>query len=134
MNFQNVPIVFQNDQTFEFNYQFDLSSAWAIGTWSRIGDTIILEVTPVFDTLIRTNQPDTLVLSLDKQSQRISSEQFAIYQMTSREQLPTYVPNKFVFRNGRLYKLDNNGKLVKKKVKRISSKRKFPTWYRHVNK
>lgn len=121
-----------NDSTFEFNYQFDLASGWSIGKWKIIGDTIILTPTPIMDTLIRMSEPDSLVLSLNKTTERVSEEQFAIDNITSGGQLPDYVPKKLVFKKERLYEVKKNGKLKKKKVRGLFTKKKFVPRYEKI--
>jgi len=92
-------IELRNDNAFEFNYQFDLASGWAIGSWNRKGDIIYLTVTPILDTLERTSRSDSLVLSLNKVPERISEEQFAINSITSGGQLPNFAPKTLLYKN-----------------------------------
>ena len=94
------------DGTFEFNYQFDLASGWAIGIWTKNGNIIDLTSEPVMDTLSQSSRSDSLFLSLDLNSERISLEQFAIDQITSGGQLPDYAPTKLLYKKGRLYTFD----------------------------
>ena len=130
-DYSGYSIEFKSDQTFEFNYQFDLASGWALGTWNRHEDTIQLIPTLILDTLIREGIPDSLVLSLDITSERITMEQFAIDQITSGGQLPTYVPEKLLYRNNRLYKFDKKGKVKRKKEKGVLTQKKYdPSFFR----
>jgi hypothetical protein len=118
-------IELNKDGTYKFNYQYDLASGWAIGTWIRQGDIIDMTPTPIMDTLSRTSFADSLVLSLNMVSERISAEQFAIDQITSGGQLPDYAPTKLLFRKDRLYNFDKRGSVKKKKVKGLFTRKKF---------
>lgn len=84
------------------------------------------------DTLTRTMEPDTLVLSLDQRVERITEEQFAINSITSGGQLPDYAPTKLVSRKERLYNFNQNGKFRKSKIKGLFTKKKFDPWYFRV--
>ncbi|SIN67330.1 hypothetical protein [Algoriphagus halophilus] len=98
------------------------------------GDTIILTPTLVMDTLIRKGEPDSLVRSLNKTTERVSDEQFAIDNITSGGQLPPdYVPKKLFFKKERLYEFNANGKLKKKKERGLFAKKKFVPWYKNID-
>lgn len=120
------------DNTFKFSWNFDLSASWTIGTWTQKGDTIYFRMTPVYDTLTHLKQngvtADTLLLSDDEDSERISPEQAAATVLSSGGQNRMAYPEKLVFKKGRLYKIVNN-KLLTKTQKGILSDRKRKPWF-----
>ena len=119
----------KSDSTFYWDYHFDLASGWATGKWSIIDNTVHLNPIPVHDTLVVTGEPDSLVLSLDGKSERITIEEHAINSISSGGQLLEYVPTKLIFHKNRLYLLNKNGKIRRSKMRGILTRRKFVPWY-----
>ena len=115
-------------------WRFDLSASWTIGSWSVKNDTIYFAARTVYDTLRLFNQEmnshiDTLVLSLDSKSTKITSVEFAMNEITSGGQNRYPMPSRLFFRNERLYEIDKYGRLIKKKIKGIWSNKKYNPWY-----
>lgn len=119
----------KSDSTFYWNYHFDLASGWAKGKWVLKMDTLVLKPIPTFDTLVRNGKRDSLVLSLNEISQKVTEEQFAVNQISSGGQLLEYVPTKLLYRKKRLYTFKRNGKIRKSKMKGILTKKKFVPWF-----
>ncbi|MEG5084627.1 hypothetical protein QUB53_28960 [Microcoleus sp. AT8-B4] len=120
------------DNTFRYTWNFDLSGSWTKGTWTQKGDTFYFHMTPVYDTLKQFKHngvtSDTLLLSDDEVSERISPERAAANVLSSGGQNRIAYPDKLVFRKGRLYKIVN-GKLLTKPQKGIFSDRKWNPWF-----
>ncbi len=125
-------IQLDNDNTFKYTWAFDLSASWTKGTWTIIEDTLYLHMTPIYDTFSQTNKNgviiDTLVLSSNEISERISQTQFVTGLISSGGQNRKLYPEKLVFRKGRLYKIQN-GKLVTKKQRVFWTNEKRAPWF-----
>lgn len=128
-NYFGNTIEIKSDSTFYWDYHFDLASGWATGRWSIIKDTIYLKPIPIRDTLVGTSEPDSLVLSIDINSERISIEEHAINSISSGGQLLEYVPSRLIFRKNRLYPLKKNGRIRRSKMRGILTKRRFVPWF-----
>ena len=120
------------DSTFKYTWNFDLSSSWTKGTWSSKGDTVYLQMTPIFDTVSYQKENgvlrDTLILSDDDVSERISNVQSVATALSLGGQNIKAHPEKLVFRKGRLYKVIS-GKLLTNKQKGILSDKKWNPWF-----
>ena len=107
-------------------------SRWSIGKWRINGDTLLLRVIPVYDTLKMTNVKhelaDTLILSDDETSERVEIEQMIKTGISARVQTITDYPSMLIYRKGRFYKI-RKGRLVTKKEKGFWSKKKWSPWY-----
>jgi len=116
-----------------YKWRFDLSSSWTKGKWKINNDTIYFTKIPVLDTLkykhAKSLVTDSLVLSLDENAESITTEEYISYQLTSGGQNRHSMPNKLFYRNGRLYSIDEKGKLIKKKVEGFGTKKRFVPWY-----
>ena len=132
-----------SDSSYSFSYHFDLSDSWSIGKWTISGDTLILTNTPIYDTLIAidtiwTSQTpkiysirakEELVLSSDDKSGKISIIESLTNSISGGGQNRLMPPNKLIIKNGKLYQLDKKGRLDRKKVEGILSKKKYKTYY-----
>ena len=120
------------DNTFKYTWNFDLSASWTKGTWQLKGDTIYFHMVPVYDTVSFLKGSgatvDTLILSDDEVSGRISREQSVPTALSSGGQNRMAHPEKLVFKKGRLFKVAN-GKLITKKQKGILSGKKWDPWF-----
>ena len=132
------------DNTFKYTWNFDMAVSWTKGTWKLNGDTICFHMIPIYDTLNQTNYKgivsDTLILSDDEISARITPIQYAAIVLSSGGQNRIPYTDKLFFKKGRLYKIQN-GKLVIQKqtsfLKRLNGscliKRWDPWFFRVYN-
>ena len=130
----------KNDSTFKFEWRFDLIYNWAIGNWSTSDKVISLNMIDVYDTLVRTGKPDSLVLSINPQSNSINAEQFAESQLISGGQYRDRFPTKLRRKGERLYLVDEKGNIRRTRNKGIWPQKrlifgykKWPTYYRRTN-
>jgi hypothetical protein len=121
-----------SDKTFKYTWNFDLSASWTRGTWTWTSDTIYFHVTPVYDTLSRKNinciASDTLILSTNEVSERVTQIQLAAMALASGGQSRRTAPDKLLFRKDRLYKIQD-GKLIVKKQKGFWTGKKLDPWF-----
>lgn len=82
-DFSGHSLEFNSDSTFRFDWRFDLINTWATGRWTTSGRTINLQFVNIYDTLLRTDKPDSLVLSIDENSNKINDEEFASTMLVS---------------------------------------------------
>lgn len=127
-------IEFKADSTFKYKWHVDLSVRWAEGRWVFKNDTIYLKVIPVYDTLRYRDTgslttTDSLVLSVDEEAEAITPEQYASAQLSSGRQNRSSLPEKLYYRNGKLFRIDRKGKIVRKKEHGFWSKKKYPSNY-----
>ena len=125
------------DSTFRFDWRFDLIHTWATGKWSASGRFINFQYISVLDTLQRTDKPDSLVLSLDDISNRIDEQRFMATLLVSGGQRSDEFSDKLFRKGKRLFFVDRNGKLNRKKYRGIWPQKKWPwgykewpTWYK----
>ena len=113
-----------------------MSSSWTKGIWTKNGDTVYLHMIPTYDTLTKTNSngvnSDTIILSDNEISDRITPSQAAAILLSSGGQNRSNYPDKLLFRKGRLYKI-HNGKLVTKKQKGFWTAKKWDPWFFRSN-
>ncbi len=126
-------IKLNGDSTFRFSWHFDLAGSWSVGTWKKMNTKIIFNSTPIYDTLQRANSMDSLVLSIDEHSERITNAEFATSLISGGGQNRIEPPTVLIYRNNKLYQLDQNGKPSKKKGRTIYGK-KYNSWYTKSNK
>ena len=125
-----------NDSTFRFDWRFDLIHNWATGQWTVSGRTINLKFVDLYDTLSRADKPDSLVLSIDEKSNRITEEEFALAGLVSSGQHRDRFDDKFYYRGKRLYPTDKNGRPIKSRQRGIWPQKKWwgykkwPTYYK----
>jgi len=123
------------DKTFKYSNRFDLSSSWTIGKWEEINDTIYLKPIKVMDTLSVRNSnkkivKDSLVLSSDEKINRIEIEEFNTSLIISGGQNRVYPPRKFYLKNEKLYRINFDGKIDKRKLRQFSTNKKYRTFYK----
>ena len=102
-----------------------------------MSDTIYFHVNPIYDTLSRKNinsiASDTLILSTNEVSERVTQMQLAAMALTSGGQSRRTAPDKLLFRKDRLYKIQN-GKLIVKKQKVFWTGKELNPWFFRSNK
>lgn len=118
----------KEDFTFDFEWHFDMSSSWTKGVWYRINDTIFLKKVIVYDTLILKNDSVTLVISMDKQRDKIYQSNNLTSSISSGGQDRYPIPDKLLFKNRKLF-LFRKGKVFKKKLRGFSNKKIYPSWF-----
>ena len=126
------------DSTFKYSFHLDTESSWVNGTWKVKKDTIYFTMIPIYDTITfrdnsQTLRIDSLVLSLDLISERITSKERVNMFLTSYGQNRHSFPNKLFYKKNKLFYI-SNGKLVKGRTKGFWTHKKYPTWYIRVPK
>lgn len=120
------------DSTFEYTRNLHLSSSWTKGRWKLTNKVICLEMIPIWDTLTVAEPgklpTDSLVLSEDDMPERISLSEHTGMLLSSGGQNRFPYPRKLLWKKGRLYKIEN-GKVIYRKQKGFSTKKKWATWY-----
>jgi hypothetical protein len=109
-----------------------MSGSWTNGKWLAKHDTVYFQMIPRYDTISYKNNngtaTDKLILSADKKSERMTSEQFIGLGLPSGGQNYYPYPEKLVYKKGRLYGV-KNGRLIKKKEKHLWTKKKWNPWF-----
>ena len=109
-----------------------MSSSWTKGIWTLQNDTVFFYMVPTYDTLSQVNSNnltlDTLILSDDEISERITTVQNAGIALSSGGQNRMTYPDKLLVKKGRLYKIQN-GSVVVKKQKGFWTSKKWHPWY-----
>jgi len=130
-----------SDSTFKFELRFDLIYNWAEGKWSINDDNLTLNFVNIYDTLIREDKPDTLVLSIDPVSNAISFNQYGQSILILGGQDGDRFPTQLKKKGKRLFQIDENGKALKTRNKGmwpqkrlIIGYRRWPNYYRIVDK
>jgi hypothetical protein len=120
------------DSTFKYTWNFDMQSSWTKGTWTFKNDTVYFTMVAIYDTVGYKNSngasTDKLILSVDDVSERLTPGQYAGLGLTSYWQNRMDYPNKLFFKKGRLYKI-RNGQRVVKKQKGLWSTKKWNPWF-----
>jgi len=121
------------DSIFKYNFHMDIESSWVNGTWRAKKDTIYFTMIPIYDTITfrdsnQTLRIDSLVLSLDQISERITSKESVSGFLTSYGQNRHSFPSKLFYRKNKLFYI-RKGKLVKEKTKGFWTHKKYHTWY-----
>ena len=120
------------DSTFKYTWNFDMAASWSKGIWVLKNDTVFFNMIPTYDTLSMVNSNnitlDTLILSDDEISERITPDQSASIALSSGGQNRTTYPDKLVFNKGLLYKIQNGASVIKKQ-KGFWSSKKWSPWY-----
>jgi hypothetical protein len=131
------------DSSYKYIFRFDLSSSWSTGKWKVLNDTIFLVNMPIYDTLIgvdtiwkskhfnlyTTKQINELYLSTDENPERISLSESIMSSIYGGGQNRVPNPPKLVSKRGKLFKLDETGRLETKKVNGFTTRKKFKTYY-----
>jgi len=125
-----------SDSTFKYARHSDMYGSWTNGVWELRNDTVHFKWIPVYDTISVTNPfgeyKDSLILSLNKTSERVQPpDPHVLY--GGGQNYYSY-PRKLFYHRNKLYMLSKEGKLAKKKIRGIWRKKKFPPWYRKVEK
>ena len=129
-------LVLNSNSTFRFDWRFDLIHDWATGRWTTSGRKINLNFVDVYDTLSRSDKPDSLVLSLDEKSSKISQEEFAQTGLVSGGQHKDRFSDRFYQRGKKLFPADKNGRPIKSRQRGIWPQKKWwgyktwPTYYK----
>ena len=123
-----------SDSTFTYTWNFDLSSSWSKGKWSVLNDTVYLNYVPIYDSVTYfdstlNRQVDTLILSSDINSERISLNEFIGNVISGGGQNRKPCPNKLYYMRNRLYAIGWNGKLEKKRVFSTLRQKKYKPYY-----
>jgi len=124
-------IVIKDNNTFGYKFDFDLIHNWAEGTWTSNGDTLYFRVIPVYDTMsvlsIDGGFGDSLVLSADQNTERISEADHIKNFISSGAQIPLPFSRLF-FKKDRLY-IIKNGKLLRKRQRASWQRKKWHPWF-----
>ena len=128
-------IQLNSNNTFLFRSSFDLSSSWSQGKWKTSNDTIYLEVEIIKDTLYDRNYKtgivkDTLVISQDAISNRISYDEFIVGILSSGGQNRVKPPSKVFFRNNKLHLINELGRIDKRQLKHFWINKKYKTYFK----
>jgi len=143
-NYSGCKLDLLTDSSYFFSYHFDLSSSWSIGKWTISKDTLLLKNIPIYDTLIVTDttwtlpaakvfsvkRSEELVLSTDEKSGKISLTESIMNSISGGGQNRMLPPSKLIIKKGKLYQLNKNGRLDRKKVEDLFSKKKYKTYYK----
>jgi len=126
------------DSTFKYSFHLDIESSWVNGIWRVKKDTIYFTMIPIYDTITfrdnsQTLRIDSLVLSLDQISERITSKESISGFLTSYGQNRHSFPGKLFYRKNKLFDI-RKGKLIKEKTKGFWTHKKYHTWYVKVPK
>ncbi len=127
-------IEFLPNNEFKFYYQFDLAASWSNGQWQVSNDTIYLKCVPILDTLELRDAnnkfiKDTLVLSIDPKVDRISTDEYVITSLSAYGQNKISPPAKLLFKNKKLYRIGENGKIETKRRKQFLTGKKKKTYF-----
>ncbi len=127
-------ITLNENNTFLYNWNFDVCSSWSYGKWFLKNDTIELQIINLYDTLVVENKSngvykDSLVTALTFNPKRITSNEYIPVYLLSGGQNRQPLPLKFLFRKNKLIEINENGKLLTKKVKGFGTNKKIKTWY-----
>jgi hypothetical protein len=117
------------DSSFKYLWIFDSSSRWAKGTWKMNNDTIYFIFIPVYDTII-DGKNIILKLSEDEKSSVYTFKD--LIQLSSGVQDIALMPKKLFYRHNKLFVINADGKLSRKKLK--GWKGKWHSWYIRRNK
>lgn len=128
-------IVIRGNNTFVYKFDFDLIHNWAEGTWTLNGDTLYLQMIPVYDTITSLSTDgtriDSLVLSADQTIERISEADYVKNLISSDTQVPLPFP-KLLFKKSRLHKI-KDGKVLKSRQRASWQRKKWRPWFSKTN-
>lgn len=109
-------LILKHNNTFEYSWTHDLASSWNIGTWKIENKKYLsLHITEINDTLKVGNNTE-LVLSSDKISNTITSQDNALAQISGGGQSRNMPPQKLFISGKKLYTFSKEGKLLDKKL------------------
>jgi len=133
-----------SDFTFEYSDGYPPFRSWANGKWKASNDTLYFGFVPVYDTVSHYDTlrfPDsprrvkiyTIELSCDGKSNLITHDQAIIEKnIFSSVQNSKVLPEKLFYKNRVLYRIEMDGKLMKKKYKNIYSHKKISSGFLSV--
>ena len=125
-------IELNTDSTFKYMWNFDMQSSWTKGTWTFNNDTVYFRMVAIYDTVAYKNANgitiDKLVLSTDEIPERFIAERYTALPLTSYWQNRMDYPLKLFFKKGKLYKIQNGERVVKKQ-KGLWANKKWPPWF-----
>lgn len=124
-------ITLNSDSTFFFFYAVDTYRGWLKGTWRLKRKKIVLIPRFIYDTItvkIDGKPMDSLVLSRDYNSERISLAENKRFFMFNYEQSVTHCPKLLKWKKEILYKIENN-KMQIQKIKNGYYIEPFDPWY-----
>lgn len=134
-------LILNKDFSFDYKWHFDLVHSWTNGTWNIINDTIYLTAIPIFDTLRYIDSAnkilsDSLILSIDKKAESVlvpsNKKQkgipIAMVAFTGGQNSHPF-PQKLFYERGRLFEINNEGKLITQKMPAILTNNFFDPWY-----
>jgi hypothetical protein len=130
-------LILNLDSTYNYTWRFDLAYSWSNGKWVLKNDTLYLKCIPIYDTAnyndsignFKPSYGDSLILSIDDKSERISSGTAILTFISSGGQNRSPNPNKLFFRRNKLYEIKSNGHLDRKRIKGFWTRRKHATYY-----
>ncbi|MCW3167096.1 hypothetical protein OMO38_01025 [Chryseobacterium sp. 09-1422] len=112
-------LILKSNYTFEYYWNFDLASSWNIGTWEIDGGkNIYLKVNEIKDTLKSDNRIE-MVLSSDKISNEITSNEYALNLISGGGQSRNLPPKKLFHKDSKLFTFSKTGKIQNKKIKSL---------------
>jgi hypothetical protein len=121
----------KSDSTFRYTQHFDLSGSWSKGKWYRKKDTIFFKTIIVYDTLryigLNGQRVDSLIKSDDEIPKVIKNHPTNV--LHSGGQNFYSGPEKLYYKNERLFGIDKQNRLIRKRFRGFWTKKKFPTWF-----
>jgi len=124
-------IIFYEDSTFKYTWNFDLMGSWTKGKWKVQDKKLLLEIIPIYDTLIYLDANQSLVRSLtlsdNEKPEMISAHDHLIHILTSGGQ-NTYLPNNLFQIKGNRLIIIKNGRPEIQKVRSLTTD-KYHTWF-----
>ncbi|HEY5750104.1 MAG TPA: hypothetical protein VIU12_28760 [Chryseolinea sp.] len=120
----------KKDSTFRSDWRFDLIHVWATGQWTVSGKTLTLKFIGVYDTLSSVGKSDSLVLSIDEQSNKINKEEFLVTALISGGQNKDEFSDRFYRRGKRLFLTKKNGRPSKSRRHGIWPQKTWPWGYK----
>jgi hypothetical protein len=141
-------LIIDSNSTFEYSKPMGcLVRSCIYGNWTLKNDTIYFIKVPIFDTVQfeKSNNIyfDSLVVSLDRKTERISMEQFTMYSKITGGQDTSLNIEKLFYKKEKLYEIKPNGRIITKKIRMqfkkpnslrmyfylLKQKKKFVPWY-----
>lgn len=126
----------KKDSGFIHTYRVDTYYSWSLGTWTRIGDTVILNLDTVFDILndIESAILDSVVISANPISDTIDNLTYSINSIGPGGQHSRAIPKKLVYLDNKLYLLKKDNSIDFEIVEAwFDTRKKFPTYYERTN-
>lgn len=125
-------IVINSNNTFMYSEPKGcMARGYIYGKWTQKNDTIYFIKVPVFDTvqfeMSNNNYFDSLVVSLDSETERISRERFTEYFEISGGQDTSLSIEMLFYKKDKLFFIKPNGKLITKRIK------KYNGWPKSLN-